>query len=43
MPKCCAAEEHQNNQQLDQAARTEVAQVVTGIFIGCSKVKMKPF
>jgi len=27
IPKHCATEEHQNNEQVDQAARTEVAQV----------------
>ena len=27
VPKCRATEEHQNNHQVDQAAKTEVAQV----------------
>jgi len=27
VPKSCATEEHQNNQQMDQATRIEVAQV----------------
>lgn len=42
MPKYRATEEHQNK-QVDQAARSDVAQVVIDIFIGCSKVKTKPF
>ncbi|GAB0186606.1 hypothetical protein GRJ2_001125900 [Grus japonensis] len=40
---CRATEEHQKIKHVDQAARTEVAQVVIGIFTGCSKFKMKPF